>query len=134
MSYNFEPAEAQRIIDATPQPWNLCFMFMAYLGIRTGEAVAWDHIDMEARVLMVRQSNWRGQLLTVKSKASRRDLPLPEALVSALSDYRGRWKPNPLGLLFANHKGQPITSCYVRRDVLHPIREKLGIPRRLYVS
>jgi len=127
---HFEPAEAQRIIDAAPEPWNLCFMFMAYLGIRTGEAVAiaWDHIDLDARVLMVRQSNWRGQLLTVKSKASRRDLPLPEVLVSALSDYRVRWKANPYGLLFANHKGQPITSCYVRRDVLHPIRERLNIP------
>jgi integrase len=121
----------QRIIDVAPEPWNLCFMFMAYLGIRAGEAVAiaWDHIDLDARVLMVRQSNWRGQLLTVKSKASRRDLPLPEALVSALADYRRRWKANPHGLLFANHKGQPITSCYVRRDVLHPIRERLNIPR-----
>jgi len=26
-------------------------------------------------------------------------------------------------------KGQPITSCYVRRDILHPIRERLGIAR-----
>ena len=36
---------------------------------------------------------------------------------------------NSFGLLFANAKGKPITSCYVRRDVLHPPREKLGIPR-----
>jgi site-specific recombinase XerD len=32
-------------------------------------------------------------------------------------------------LLFASAKGQPITSCYLRRDILHPIRERLGIPR-----
>jgi hypothetical protein len=31
--------------------------------------------------------------------------------------------------VFANAKGHPITSCYVRRDILHPIRERLGIPR-----
>src|ERR1700704_1336521 len=40
-----------------------------------------------------------------------------------------RWNRNSFGLLFANAKGQPITSCYVRRDSLHPIREKLEIPR-----
>jgi site-specific recombinase XerD len=40
-----------------------------------------------------------------------------------------RWNRNSFGLLFANTKGQPITSCYVRRDILHPIREKLEIPR-----
>ena len=34
-----------------------------------------------------------------------------------------------MALLFANAKGQPITSCYVRRDVLHRIRERLGIAR-----
>jgi len=128
---HFTPDEAQRIIEAAPEPWNICFMFMAYLGIRTGEAVgiAWDHIDLDAGVLCVRQSNWRGQLLTVKSKSSRRDLPLPAALVLALASYRTRWQSNPHGLLFANRKGEPITSCYVRRDVLHPIRERLGIPR-----
>ena len=46
-----------------------------------------------------------------------------------LKGYQLRWRPNTFGVLFANAKGQPITSCYVRRDILHPIRERLGIPR-----
>ena len=127
----FNPGESQRIIDASPEPWNICFAFMAYLGLRTSEAVgiAWDHVDLSGAVLLVRQSNWRGKLLTVKSKASVRDLPLPPVLVDMLKEYRPRWRPNAFGLLFANTKGQPITSCYVRRDILHPIRERLGIPR-----
>jgi len=65
----------------------------------------------------------------VKSTASVRDLPLPPVLVDLLKTYQLRWKPNVFRLLFANAKGQPITSCYVRRDILHPIRERLGIPR-----
>jgi integrase len=127
----FTPDESPRIIDASPEPWNICFAFMAYLGLRTSEAVgvAWDHIDLGAGVLCVRQSNWRGKLLTVKSKSSNRDLPLPPVLVGMLNEYRPRWRPNVFGLLFANAKGQPITSCYVRRDILHPIRERLGISR-----
>lgn len=127
----FTPDESQRIIDASPEPWNICFAFMAYLGLRTSEAVgvAWENIDLPAGVLRVNQSNWRGKLLTVKSKSSNRDLPLPPVLVDMLNGYQPRWKPNAFGLLFANAKGQPITSCYVRRDILHPIRERLGIIR-----
>ena len=127
----FTPDEAQRLIDAAPEPWNVCFACMAYLGLRSGETLAlnWSHVDVETAVLRVRQSTWYGHILTVKSKTSRRDLPLPEALVAMLADYRTRWRPNELGLLFANRKGKPIGAQYVRRKVLHPIRERLGIPR-----
>jgi integrase len=127
----FTPDESQQIIDAAPEPWNICFAFMAYLGVRTSEAVgiAWDHIDLSSGVLLIRQSNWRGKLLTVKSKSSVRDLPLPPVLVDMLKNYRLRWRPNAFSFLFANAKGKPITSCYVRRDILHPVRERLAIPR-----
>jgi integrase len=127
----FTPFEAQRIIDATPAPWDLCFALMAYLGLRCGEAlaVAWQNVEIEDRVLKVRQSTWYGRILAVKSKTSKRDLPLPPVLVKRLSDYRARWRPNVNGLLFANRKGGPIGAQYVRRKVLHPIRERLGIPR-----
>jgi integrase len=59
----FTPNESQRIIEEAPSPWNICFAFMAYLGVRTAEAVgvAWQHLNLEAGVLMVRQSNWRGK-------------------------------------------------------------------------
>lgn len=127
----FTPEEAQSIIDAAPEPWNVCFAFMAYLGIRCGEAVgiAWPHLDLERRVLMVRQSNWRGILLDVKSVDSRRNLPMPDELVRLLEAYWPRRRASADGLLFPNLKGKPITSCHVRKDVLHPIRERLGIAR-----
>jgi len=127
----FTPEESQRIIDAAPEPWNICFAFTAYLGLRTSEAVgvAWEHIDLDADVLRARQSNWRRKLPTVKSKSSVRDLPLPPVLVEMLKDYGPRWRFNPLGLVFAHAKGRPMTSCYVRRDILHPIRELVGIAR-----
>ena len=127
----FTPEEAQRIIDAAREPWNVCFACMAYLGLRSGEALAltWANVDFENAVLRVRQSTWYGRILTVKSKTSRRDLPLPEALAAMLIDYRKRWRPNAPDLLFANRKGGPIGAQYVRRKVLHPIRERLGIPR-----
>ena len=46
----FTPYESQRIIDASPEPWNICFAFMAYLGLRASEAVAvaWENLDLAA--------------------------------------------------------------------------------------
>ena len=52
----------------------------------------------------------------------------PEALAAMLADYRTRWHPNDLDLLFANRKGPPIGAQCVRRKVLYPIRERLGLP------
>lgn len=125
----FTPDEAQRLIDAAPEPWNIMFAFMAYLGLRTGEAVgiAWHHIDLDRGILKVRQSNWRGKLMDVKSVDSRRNLPMPAVLVQMLNDYHPRRRESELGLVFPNLAGKAITSCYVRRDILHPLREKLGI-------
>jgi len=127
----FTPDEAQRIIDQALEPFNVCFSLMAYLGLRAGEALGlvWANVDFGSAVLQVRQSAWCGRIKTVKAKASRRDLPIPEALASMLADYRGRWRPNDQGLLFANRKGGAFGADYVRRKVLHPIRERLGIPR-----
>ena len=127
----FTPDEAQRLIDAAPEPFNVCFALMAYLGLRAGEAfgLAWVNVDFTGAVLQVRQSAWAGQLKTTKAKASRRDLPIPETLLAMLADYRKRWHPNVAGLLFADENGAAYLTDYVRRKVLHPIREKLGIPR-----
>lgn len=127
----FTPQEAQAIIDAAPEPWSICIAFMAYLGLRAGEAagVAWQNIDLDVGVLMVRQSNWRGILTDVKSSDSRRNLPMPAVLVTMLRNYWPHRRKSDDGLLFPNLKGKPITSCHIRKDVLHPIRERLGIPR-----
>lgn len=127
----FTADEAQRIIDATPEPFNVCFSLMAYLGIRAGEAfgLTWANVDFTNAILCIRQSAWCGQIKTVKAKASRRDLPIPEALLTMLADYRERWQLNAAGLLFADENGVAFLADFVRRKVLHPIRERLGIPR-----
>jgi len=95
----FTPDEAQRIIDAAPEKWKVCFACMAYLGLRTGEALALTlaNMDFENAVLCVRQSTWYERILTVKLKTSRRDLPLPQALVAMLADYRKHWRPGAPG-------------------------------------
>jgi integrase len=100
----------RRIIDASPEPWNICFAFMAYLGLRTGEAVgvAWENIDLPTGVLRVKQSNWRGKLLTVKSKSSNREQPLPPVLVDMLKGYQLRGSPTRSGCCSRTPRDCPL--------------------------
>jgi len=66
------------------------------LGLRQGEALGlrWSDVDLEAGVLHVRQALQRVdrklRVVPLKTKRSRRSLPLPEVLVGALHDHRDR--------------------------------------------
>lgn len=100
-------------------------------GLRAGEVLGlqWDDIDFERQLLHIRRSAWYGQLQTAKSEASETVLPIPNALLSVLKEYRLRWKPNPRGLLFVTRNGRPPSSNKVVEYRLWTILDALGIPR-----
>jgi integrase len=126
----YSPAEAQSIIEAAPSlKWRCCFALMGYLGIRCGEALglAWAHIDLPNRVAMIRQAAVEGQLQTVKSRLSRRDLYIPDPLAALLEQYFAVWRENRSGLLFATRNGRPHDGNKVREYVLHPLKARLGL-------
>jgi len=123
--------EALLLIQNAPSvKWKTCFAMMAYLGLRCGEAlgIAWDHVDLDAQVLRVRQAVVEGEIQTVKSKNSRRDLHIPDYLVALLKEYRLKeWKQNPWNLLFTNRRNQPYHGNRVREFVFNPLRDRLGL-------
>lgn len=69
-----------------------------------------DDIDLDRGQLHTRRSAWYGKLQTAKSEGSENVLPIPEALVSVLKEYRAQWKPNPENLLFVTRNGRPPSS------------------------
>lgn len=66
-------------------------------GLRAGEALGlqWDDIDLDRGLLHIRRSVWYGKIQAAKSEASETVLPIPDALVAVLRDYRAQWNPNP---------------------------------------
>ena len=93
-----------------------------FAGLRRGELLAlrWCHIDLDRKVLHVREAleetRAHGVLVkTPKSKAGRRDISLPDILVETLSEYRkaqlelrfrlGQGKPSDEDLLFPTLEG-----------------------------
>src|ERR1041385_5051402 len=106
-------------------------MILAETGIRGGEicGLRIEDLDLDAAVLYVRQSVWRGKLQTVKSRKGNRRFPVSAQLAEHLRAFLSRWRSNGLGLLFATSKGTPWDHSLVRKRKFHPLLKKLQIPQ-----
>jgi integrase len=117
------PALVKRLPD-----WRLGTVAMVSLftGMRLGETLAlrWSRVDLDAKVAQVRealeQTKAHGiRFKTAKTKASRRDITLPDILVDVLREHRkaalelrmqlGAGKLPDDALLFATMDGLPVS-------------------------
>lgn len=128
----FSPTESGKILSAAPYPWRALYALLAFTGMRIGEALGltWQHVNIEASLLHIRQSCVFGRIQTTKSKGSAVDLAMPDALREILTLHnRKHWPSNPTGLLFATEDGRPLLSSEVRAKQLHPLLDQLSIAR-----
>jgi integrase len=107
------------------------FAIAAMAGLRVGEVVALqrDDLDLVGRLIHVQRSAWYGRVQTLKSKASRADVAMPEALAALLQDYLATWRANLEGFLFLNRNGRPYAANKVVEYGLWPVLDKLKLPR-----
>ena len=125
-------AQLLNILSAAPADLRAFFDCVALTGARLGEVLAlkWKHIDLERRTLRVEHSLWRRQLVSPKTPASRRSIPLGKALTESLKIHCERsshWGPDDF--VFCKRDGLPLDPDVLRKDVLYPIIDRLGIPR-----
>lgn len=127
----FSVEDARRIIDTAPQPYSTMFAVLAMTGIRAGEllGLSVDDLDFERRLIFIRRSVWYGKIQTLKSKASRAVLPMPEPLEAMLKSYLETWSPNPARLLFSNRIGRPMSTNKIVQRKLWPLLDTLKIAR-----
>lgn len=125
--------ELRKLLEASEQPWRLLWALMGFAGLRIGEALGldWAHVDLEHRVVKVRQAAVLGRLQPTKTETSKADIPiLPEldlefrAHIAGLPDTFG---PETSGLVFASKVGTPLRSDNVRARVLQPLLERVGV-------
>lgn len=92
----------------------LLYVLALRLGLRRGELLGlrWQDIDFEGKVLHVRQQVIRldGEIkvTTPKTPSSRRDIPLPDDLVTPLREYKLQLgaRAHVKGLVFPNEQGE----------------------------
>ncbi len=78
--------EAKLLLDHLAEPYRTLTLLILTTGLRIGEALAldWAHVDLERRLIRVRQNFTHGEWGTLKSRNSVRDLPLNEETLMAL--------------------------------------------------
>ena len=99
-----------------------------YTGLRKGElaALTWGDVDLQRRTIHVARS-FDG---TTKTRASRRYVPIVDALLPLLEDWRRRG-PEGGGLLFPNRLGKLMDRDHrVFRETLHRVLDRAGLGER----
>src|ERR1035441_3818455 len=88
-TFAFSLEEIKRIIGSANEPHKTFYSILAETGIRGGEicALRVADLDLENAVIYVRQSVWRGQIQTVKSKKGNRRFPISPELVEHIRAY-----------------------------------------------
>jgi len=135
-----EAADARRLLEATAATdlGTICLLALM-LGLRSGEirGLAWEDVDFTSGHLHVRRSLQRVRgslvLVPVKSDRSRRTLPMPHPVISALRKHRERQAARldgserpASGLAFTSRTGQPVDPRNLDRDLRRLLRS-LGL-------
>jgi len=82
---------------------------------------------LERRLLLVRQSAWRGRLGDPKTETSVRAVELSVQACEHLSRFLKSWRPNDRRLLFSTRNGSPWDANLLLKRKFKPLLERLGI-------
>jgi len=122
------PDELGRLLGELPEEWRLFFEFLAHTGLRVSEAIGlrWEDVEFgESPRLQLRRQYCRGEWQRLKSRRSRRQVPLSTGMARKLwTARRGRRETDPV---FASSKGKLIREENLRRRVLQPAATRAGV-------
>jgi integrase len=126
------PNQVRLIVESAPSAYRALFAVSALTGARLGELLAlkWKHIDLVARKLRIEQGLWRGQVLPPKTNGSIRTIYFGEKLLQVLAEQsRTAVRRAAEDFVFCKQDGSPLNPDVLRKDVLYPTLDRLGISR-----
>ena len=113
----------------TVAPYGNMVMLAALTGLRQGELFALRdrNVDLEAKTLIVENGVYRGELVPVKTRASRRRVDLSTTAVRVLRRQLMARRPNELGLVFPSPRGHVLNDDNFRHRVFRPAVRRTGL-------
>jgi len=111
------PEQVDAVVAATPARYRALMVVLSVCGPRIGEALAMcaDDVDRDAGVLRIRrQLGQKAQAFApLKVRASRRDIPVPRHVLTALAEHQLAYPPlrgdaDFDGLMFTSPQGRPL--------------------------
>ncbi|ETK30968.1 tyrosine-type recombinase/integrase [Microbispora sp. ATCC PTA-5024] len=119
--------EFAKLLLQVPERYRALVALAAGTGLRWGECAGlrWDAVDLGAATLRVLRVvvEVDGHVSVKpypKSKAGRREVPLPGFVVELLTAHRDRYGPGPLGEVFTNSTGGALSRHVFRARVWRP--------------
>ena len=112
------------------KPWVAASVALGLCGLRLGETfgLRWRNVDFKAERVRIRQAlielnSGKRELGPVKTKSSRRDIPLPTWAVAALKGHYASLglAPHPTCLVFTTESGTPIRFPNFRNRHFQPL-------------
>jgi len=126
------PENVFAIIEAAPISHRTFFCCAGLTGARLGELLGlqWKHIDLDGRKLRIEQSLWHRQLVPPKTAGSIRTIYFGDVLDAVLMEHhRHTSHRGPEDFVFCGKDGSSLHPDVLRKDVLYPILDRLGIHR-----
>jgi integrase len=107
------PMEASAITalaGSMPPRYELAVWLAAGAGLREGEALGLTaaRVEFLARRLVIVEQMQNRALSPLKTRASRRVVPVDDLVLNAVTAHMQRWRPGPGGVLISNRLGKPV--------------------------
>jgi len=114
--------EVEELAANTAAPYGNLVLLAALTGLRQGELFALRDrsIDLDAMTVQVEHGAYQGQLVPVKTRASRRRVDLSSTAAHVLRRQLLARKPNELGLVFPSPDGHILNDDNFRHRVFAP--------------
>jgi len=128
----WSPHQLRLIVDSVPKGHRSLFQCAMLTGARLGELLGlqWKHVDFDAHKLEIKQALWEGQLVQPKTEGSARVIYFGPSLLAALASQKQNSNHNESDdFVFCKDDGSPLNPDVLRRDVLYPTLDRLGIAR-----
>jgi integrase len=119
------------VLAALPVEWRSFFTFLGQTGLRISEAVGLQWQDVELGTtrphIKVRRQNYKGTIKKLKTRASKREVPLTPGMVATLLELRGKHYTGEEGPVWSTRRGTPLEDHNLRTRVLRPVVQALGL-------
>lgn len=130
--------ELRALLATVAGRWRPLIVTAVFTGMRGSElrALKWEDVDLKAGVIQVRRrvDSW-GTFGAPKTKAGKRDIPLPPIVTNVLREWKlacPQGDANKMNLVFPSPSGGVLSHSCILKDGFHPLQVAAGLPGSRY--